>query len=84
MPVMDVATFLGLPQQRVNVMSMNVMDRNHLPTMKKRIVEIIESLPKMTYSIKKVLGDYYYTQMSVEQAMKMVIHEIPKSKKLQT
>mmetsp|Transcript_37881 Transcript_37881/g.57958 ORF Transcript_37881/g.57958 Transcript_37881/m.57958 type:complete len:182 (-) Transcript_37881:1124-1669(-) len=73
MPAMDQMTFLSNPQANVHYMNNTHFDQPGVGVEDLRLEELCRMHPKMRYKIKQIMGDYYYEEMSVEEAMEKAI-----------
>ena len=81
MPSPDMSTFLGIKIQNVNFMS--AIELEYLPAekLKERAFNLMKRMKKMRYRIVDILGDFYYKELPIEQALGTVFVIIPQELK---
>ena len=73
-PAMDYTCFLGGSKSVVNFMNCTYYDTECCPdVVKDKITWATKYNPKLRYKIVDVGGDFYYTEMSVEEMMEKAI-----------
>jgi hypothetical protein len=79
---MEMATFLGIASQHVNIMSAITMEHVPAARMKERFLRSLQALPKLRYALIEILGDFYYQEMTIEEIIDLVFVEVPPEKPL--
>ena len=79
MPTMDMVCFYTSDKSTVNFMSNNLVEKYSAEQVKPKIKMLLETIPKSRYSIVEIMGDLYYKPLSVEEALKYVVQEIPET-----
>ena len=73
-PSMDYTCFLGGSKSVVNFMNCTYYDTGCNPdVVKSKIKWAAQFHPKLRYKIVEVAGDFYYTEMSVDEMMQKAI-----------
>jgi hypothetical protein len=77
---MDSACFAGTDKARVNVMSATFIEDFDYETVRNNMRKVLERIPKARYQIVQVLGDYYYKDTPIDEAIEYVFKRLPKDK----
>lgn len=77
MPIMDIATFLGTEESRVNVMSSILFERQSNEKASERFKSLMSRVKKTRYAIVEKFGDMYYKELPLEEAFKKVFLVMP-------
>ena len=79
-PAMDYINLLDDEEARINIITVAVIEKlgeNHI---KERLVKALNKYPKLSYSIKKTFGDFYYQQTDVNTVLEKCFVMMPKEK----
>ena len=68
MPSMDLQTFYSNPEVYLNYMSCTQYDQYDEEVLPIKFRPIFELMPKFRYKIKSIAGEYYYEEISMEEA----------------
>ena len=81
-PAMDQVCFISSSKSILNVMNCMCYDAKVDPTITRHNMEkVVKHMPKLTYKIVEIAGDYYYKPMSVEETFEkaMMVNMDPKT-----
>lgn len=79
MPSMDMGTFYGSNNSTINFMSATHFEYVPYNKLQVKYREMIKSLPKCRYTIVEIFGDYYYKEVSIDEALEYCCQKVPKS-----
>lgn len=77
MPTSDYGCFFGDDTARVNFMSATILENYPFEKAKANFAKLMEKLPKTKYRIVKVLGDYYYKELPLQEAIDYTFRRVP-------
>ena len=77
MPGLDLICFQDSNESAANMLSVTMYERLKFEVMQERMKKCITDKPKLRYRIKVILGDYYYEEVPVEEAIDIVFRKIP-------
>ena len=66
---MDHQCFLSSTKAHVNYMNFALQDKPCEEAALKNFEKLFEKMPKLTYKVKEICGDYYYEKMTYEETM---------------
>ena len=69
MPTLDLVCFAGTEKARANIMSATFVEDFDLEVVKKNMLRVLQSIPKSRYHIVQVMGDYYYKDTPIDEAI---------------
>ena len=70
MDPMDASCFLDSKESHVNYVNCSLQDIECAEAAFYKFQKVMEKQPKLKYKIKEIAGDYYYEEMSHEEAVK--------------
>jgi len=83
MPAMDLQTFMSDKYSNVNYINCQQYDSiDGSEIIELRLKEAMKKYPKFRYNIKKIMGDYYYEEMTYEEAVKKIFVKLDSGKDL--
>jgi hypothetical protein len=73
MSPMDQQCFLNGPNAHVNYMNVSILSMSNIREMSKQAyLKAMKIHPKLRYQVKEIAGDYYYQEMSEEEAINKI------------
>ena len=69
MPTLDMVCFLGMDTARANIHSFTIIDKYEFEKAKKRVAGFMRDKAKLRQKIKKIWGDYYWQDTTVEESL---------------
>lgn len=78
MPTMDMVCFFGDDKTNVNFISFTIIDKFEFNKAREKIIRFMQEKPKLRYKIKKIMGDYYWQDTTIEESIDYVFKKIPK------
>ena len=67
---MDHQCFLSSTKAHVNYMNMCIQSKPCEEAAYRNFKKLFKIMPKLTFKVKEIAGDYYYEKMRVEETMK--------------